>query len=228
MAAADIVHLGKDHLCDLFSSLAKGRRAAPMLPFGVDLAVPVLNVRALATTPPLSPTRVNPAKLACLLQPDTSLASCCDGPDCQPPPYGSGSAWWGIQNGKTEHAHVSMRARRAVARCPLPIAVGVLMFKHDKPQAKTRTPAKTPTTPTTCAQMCRSPSTGTSSFRAPNSRVAPRSRATGQSSLATMASRSRTPTILTAHGRCRARYRSLLRTQVTWRAPRHWQIWAIR
>jgi hypothetical protein len=30
---------------------------------------------------------------------DTSLASCCDGPDCQPPPYGTGTAWWGLQNG---------------------------------------------------------------------------------------------------------------------------------
>ena len=24
-----------------------------------------------------------------------SLASCCDGPDCQPPPYGTGDAWYG-------------------------------------------------------------------------------------------------------------------------------------
>ena len=25
-----------------------------------------------------------------------SLASCCDGPDCQPAPYGTGEAWYGL------------------------------------------------------------------------------------------------------------------------------------
>ena len=91
------------------------------------------------------------------IDPGASLASCCDGPDCQPAPYGTGNAWYGIGTHHGGSFSITHPTQRLILVCtnarPTHRHTHESLTYHrgmSRSQATTPTPVKVPTTPTTC------------------------------------------------------------------------------